>query len=122
MAKDKIAAALRYVGVDIPEWDGNGNAFGEALKRNSEELKRIDAIARGAGTILGRSFSLPVGDGKAIYQVVELDARTVKVVRCSGICPDEWQDSYIGQGRNLDRMWVEQAIKGEDAMRRLFGR
>lgn len=103
----------------------DNNNWDENIKNadlNEKRLKELDAIAEKEHTILGASFATPVADGKAIYQVQEINRmkNQCKVVRCSGICLDEYQDNYIGEEAWIDLIWTTQRIVQQRALNQIF--
>lgn len=94
-------------------------------EQNFELLKNLGKKAEEAGhETLGGYFSLVVADGKVWHQAVAFNkqAKLYFVKRCNGICLDEYYDSYIGEGEWLNADWVEDRIKGQKAMEKLFSK
>lgn len=93
-----------------------------AAEKNEKFLKEIDDFFKKEDTVIFRSFSVPVADGKAIYQVINQDVNSGQflVKRCTGICLDEYADGYLGNECWADGDFVIRQIKREDAMAKLF--
>ena len=94
-------------------------------EQNLELLKSLSEKAEEAGhEVLGGYFHLPVADGRVFHQAVAYNkqAKLYFVKRCAGICLDEYFDSYIGEGEWLNGNWVEDRIKGQKAMGKLFSK
>ena len=87
---------------------------------NYEHLKEINRVAKEEGTLLHRSFSLQVADGKVHYQITKLKKKSVVVELCLGICPDEYQDSILGEKSEISLSKAQELIGREDALARLF--
>ena len=83
-----------------------------------EEVQALD-LSLSPGLKVGRLVSWPVGDGKAFYFVVGIRKRMVDLEHFP------WQDDYyspvVVNGQAM-REAVEQAIRGIDGMRRIFGK
>lgn len=85
---------------------------------NWSELKSIDRIAKNRGTILHRFIREPVADGYAIYQIVKLNKKTVRIQHCTGY--SDYKVSYWGDGAVIDRGYAENSVKGRDTLEELF--
>lgn len=93
-----------------------------AAEKNGNFLDEIDKFFKKEDTVIFRSFSVPVGDGKAIYQVINQDVNTGQflVKRCTGICLDEYADNYLGNECWADWNFVMGEIKRKDVLKELF--
>lgn len=109
----------------IPISDHNWKNIDQAIKiseQNLERLKEIDKISAGKQTTLGRFISMDVADGMAYYQVQEIRKHQCYVVRCAGICLDEWQDNMFGQECWVNINLINRLIGQREALEKLFGR
>lgn len=90
---------------------------------NMARLNVIEAKAIAQGGLLYRFMFEPVADGKAIYQIIKVNKKTVRVRACciDGCFYDylvpQWGDEatipidYAESAINFQNMWREQAIK-----------
>lgn len=98
----------------------------EAIDKSEQNLELLKSLSQKAEEngyeVLGGYFHLPVADGRVFHQAVAYNkqAKLYFVKRCAGICLDEYYDSYIGEGEWLNASWVEDRIKGQKAMKKLF--
>lgn len=91
----------------------------KAIDENWEELKRIDNICKKRGTILGRYFTISVGDGNAVYQITALKNNAVYVVVCD-VDSDGYTDLVLGEESWMERSLAEQLIESRDRMAEFF--
>ena len=109
--------------IEFSDMASNIDVVIEKSNQNLKLLEDLGQKSEEAGfEVLGGNFSLPVADGKVFHQVVAYNkqANLYFVKRCSGICLDEYFDSYIGEGQWLDANWVKDKILGEKTMKKLF--
>lgn len=119
----KLQEDLIYKAIPIPDhtWKNIDDAI-KISEQNFARLKEIDKIAKQNQTILGRFISTNVADGMAYYQVQEIKKEKCYIVRCAGICLDEWEDNMFGQGCVLLTNNVNRLIGQREALEKLFGR
>lgn len=87
-------------------------------KLNLAHLNHIDEVAervpsKGSEKFLYRSFSVPVMDGRAYYQITKIKKDTPKctlleVTLCNGICLDDYCDEVLGEKSTIT---VETALR-----------
>ncbi len=89
-------------------------AFFKALEDNMAALNACDAEAREAGRLVGRSFSISVGDGQAIYQIIKENKKTVRVRLCQGVACDDYADWQLGAEGTMKKELAIRYTKFED--------
>jgi hypothetical protein len=96
---------------------------------NFEFLNEIDNFMKEQQEVdeinpIFRYFYEPVADGKAYYQVVNLDTANDKflVQRCEGICLDEYSHGVFGDIAWVDAEYVYARITQRDALSVLFSK
>jgi len=72
-----------------------------------------------AGMHVGKMFTTPVGDGCAYYVVTKVNKKTVDI-EWRGYSPDRWIDFRFGGGGREKRELIEQMVRREEGMGRLF--
>ena len=82
-------------------------------QENMDLLEKIDKDAREKGQILYRYITEPYADGKAIYQIVKVNKKTVRIKVCLGI-GDEWITPMFGEECLVSKDYVEEALKRRD--------
>ena len=102
------------------EFDGSPDWI-TAMDDNFQKLRGIDQRAKEAGQLLGRYVDEPVGDGKAIYQVVDVKAKTVKLKLCTGM-GDDYRVGYWGVNPTVKLAYVQQSIKARDMFAEIFAK
>lgn len=81
----------------------------------------LDRLAQEHDTILGRYFTRPVADGKALYIVYQYDDEEDTVDVMSVPVGDRWQDQVIAAMDNALPVKVAQKfIDSESAIKKLF--
>lgn len=89
------------------------NDFVAEMNRQWDEIVAKDAAARDAGTLIGRYYSEPVADGSALYEVVKVTKKTIRLRHIN--YGDGYQIRLIEQmGCKLPREIVEQNINQRD--------
>lgn len=82
-------------------------------QENLDLLEKIDKEAREKGEILHRYITEPYADGKAIYQIIKVNKKTVRIKVCLGI-GDEWVLPMFGEECLVDRNYIEESLKRRD--------
>ena len=82
-------------------------------QENLDLLEKIDKEAREKGEILHRYITEPYADGKAIYQIIKVNKKTVRIKVCLGI-GDEWVLPMFGEECLVDRNYIEETLKRRD--------
>lgn len=87
----------------------------QMAKENYALLVKIDKEAQEKRQLLYRFFSVPVGDGRAYYQVTAENVNTVTVRRCDDLSVGGYSDPVLGAHANLNK---EQAwrLVGQEAL------
>lgn len=88
-------------------------------EENLSLLKKIDKEAKDKGDILYRYFTEPFADGEAIYQVIKVNKKTVRIRVCLGI-GDEWVIPYLGEECSISKEYVESKINHRDTLDEMF--
>ena len=82
-------------------------------QENLDLLEKIDKEAREKGEILHRYITEPYADGKAIYQIIKVNKKTVRIKVCLGI-GDEWVLPMFGKECLVSKDYVEEVLKRRD--------
>ncbi len=93
----------------------------EVDTENINLLEKIDKEAKKKGDILHRILTFPVGDGRAIYQIVEVNDKIATLKVCLNI-GDEWVEPVLGEIGEMPIEKVVSFLKGRDRIDDLFGR
>jgi hypothetical protein len=118
--KIKNASPLIYTEVKIDFDSGNSDSWHKQKKANRNALQACNALAIKTKSIIGRTFGIPVADGKAIYQVIGESKTRFTVLHCVGL-GDDWADHHFGYGGSFSKKDVLRYIDWEDGMRKIFG-
>lgn len=96
---------------------GNGHEtikeFLNRIKRNNDLLNKIDDEARKGGEILHRIISFPYADSQAVYQIIKVLKRTVRLKICEGI-GDDWIFPLIGKEGTITLEQAKQELRRRD--------
>jgi len=86
------------------------DALNRAYDDNYKHMETINKVAKDAGQILYRTFSIQVADGYAHYQVtkVEKNNMMVRVLRGMG---DDYQDRILGAGGSFPNRIIENLLR-----------
>lgn len=95
--------------------------FIAATRRNFDLLDQIDKAAKAEGSLLWRYISEPFADGRAYYQIVKVNKKTVRIVRCTGL-GDDWTIPYWGNSATIDIDYAEQKISARDRLDAFFAK
>ena len=104
---------------DFPAPDFRGGTWKKDMDRNWVDLQYQDSQAKKAGTNLGRFFTIPVADGKAVYIIVRESKKSFTIKLATGI-GDGYQAPYLGAGRAVERNFVFDQLRSKDGLARLF--
>lgn len=120
----KLEKELRY---NLPEIEvGPGfSTIQKDIKKSEENfqfLVDLDNKAKEKYDILGGYFSLTVADGKVPYQLVEINNKLAKVVRCAGICLDQYEDQILGNEAWIPLKKAEELINYQRRLSALFNK
>lgn len=97
------------------------NALERYMKSNWDILDRCDQEAVAAGTLVGRYISHPIADGRAHYQIIRENKRTVRIRVCRGL-GDDWVLPAWGEESSISRAVAENFLRRKDGLRRLFNK
>lgn len=103
--------------------DGNIDELMDCIRVNEQHMNEIEKAAIEEGGLLHRFIYEPVADGKAIYQIVRVNKRTVNIRLCS--LDGKYADyviPYWGESASIDKAYAEASIQRQDTMRALFAR
>jgi hypothetical protein len=117
---DKMAKTnhMIYVPAQTCSEEFNYQEWEECRKVNFERLKEIEEKAIANGGILYRFLYESVADGKAIYQIIKVNKRTVRVRLCSvDGCFDDYVVPQWGEEATINIEYAESGIKWQDAWR-----
>jgi hypothetical protein len=92
----------------------------EPYKTNWDDLDKEDAKAKKKGVLKGRYITEPYADGQAVYKIVKVNKKTVKIEVVVGI-GDDWAIPYWGAETSIERDYAEKKIAQRDAMTKIFG-
>jgi hypothetical protein len=94
----------------------------ECQKVNTELIEKIESQAIANGGILHRFLYESVADGKAIYQIIKENKKTVRVRLC---CIDGLFADYVvpqwGEEASISKEYAERAIHFQDIWRQATG-
>lgn len=102
---------VRTEGSSLKEWS-------DCEKANWKHLHEIENAAIEAGGLLHRFMYEPVADGKAIYQIIRVNKKTVRVRACSidGLYYDYIVPQW-GEEATIPKKYAEKAIGFQDFWR-----
>jgi hypothetical protein len=95
--------------VEIP-FDYKNFGQDEYDKFVESEFEKSQNISDKAKTLVGKMFTMPVGDGCAYYVVVGETPRTA-IVEWRGFCPDRWVDRTYGYKGSFPKKMIAQETK-----------
>ena len=113
-----------YEPVKVCTEENYSRTWDEVQKANIAHLEKIEAKAIEQGGLLYRFLYEPVADGKAIYQIIKVNKRTVRVRLCSidGLYYDymvpQWGEEatvpidYAQSGINWQNAWRKNFAEG----------
>src|SRR5258708_29538243 len=117
--KELLQKIQGFVDRGQADYDSLDRDWEARIKRQDElfnEVRQFDQ-SFGAGLEIGRLVHWPQADGRAYYFVVGIGARMVRLNHFPW--GDAWHSPVAVNGQAL-RSAVEQALRGIDAMRRIF--
>jgi len=103
--------------VDYTNWD----QADLAIKKNWSALESIDEEAKNSNKILHRYISHQHADGRAYYQIIKENKKTVKIRVCTGL-GDDWVLPAWGEECNIPKPQAELFIKRRDGLKELFSK
>jgi len=93
--------------------------FLETIKKNWAKLQECDKTAKEKGELVGRYIDEPFADGKAIYQIIKENKKTVRIRVCTGL-GDDWVIPYWGEETTIDKEYAVKKVAQRDALVELF--
>lgn len=87
--------------------------------KNMENIKNIDEEVKKNNTLLHRFIYQPYADGNAVYQIIKVNKKTVRIRVCTGI-GDDWIIPYWGEETLIDKAYAEESIYRRDYLDSLF--
>lgn len=103
--------------VNFEDWD----KAGPAMNRNWERMEAIDEKAKTSNQLLYRYISHPYADGKAFYQIVKENKKSVRLRVCTGL-GDDWVIPAWGRECSISKPQAELFIKRRDTLKELFSK
>lgn len=91
----------------------------ERLERNKKDLEMKDQAAKESGTLKGRYIQEPRADGYAIYEIIRVNKRSVRIRVVTGI-GDDWTVPFWGEETTIPLDYAEQNVRRRDALEELF--
>lgn len=95
------------------------NDFIERIKQNNKLISTIDNDAAQRETLLHRFIYEPYADGFAVYQIIRVNKRTVRIRVCTGI-GDDWVIPYWGIEATISLDYAQSHINRRDALKEIF--
>ena len=71
------------------------------MEGNQTLLDQIDSEAKAKGELLWRYIQEPFADGYAVYQIVKVNKKTVRIRVCGGL-GDDWIIPYWGEEATIE--------------------
>lgn len=114
---------LQYVKIPVMEYipitEEMEPDFLKRWRLNWRQFEAIDKLAKKRGELLYRYIAEPIADGRAIYQILRVNKKSVRVRVCEGI-GDDWVLPYWGEEATIPLEYAEKSIRGRDALRAMF--
>lgn len=107
-----------YIPKEI-DWSGDWETNDALMKENQKQLDQIDSEAKANGELLWRYIQEPCADGYAVYQIVKVNKKTVRIRNCTGL-GDDWVIPYWGGETTIGRDYAELKTKRKDNIEALF--
>jgi hypothetical protein len=89
------------------------------MERNWKHLEEIDERAKNVGQLLYRYVSHSYADGKAFYQIIKENKKSVRLRVCTGL-GDDWILPAWGEECSIPKTQAETFIKRRDGLKELF--
>ena len=109
---------MRFIPKEIDYKQGWKEA-NAAMDRNRDLLQKIDQDAKAKGELLWRYIQEQVADGYAIYQIVKVNKKSVRIVHCEGM-GDDYFVSYWGGEATIDMDYALTNLGWRDKLDELF--
>lgn len=88
-------------------------------QRNISLIQKIDKEQKEKGETLYRFLFFPIADGKAIYQIIKINKKTVNISVCTEI-GDDWIIPSLGSETKISKYIAEEEIKKRDLLNSFF--
>lgn len=99
--------------------NNEGLDWKERFERNWKHLKNCDEKAAAKGSLVGRYIDEPFADGKAIYQIIKENKKTVRIRVCTGL-GDDWVIPYWGEETSIKKDYALQKIRLRELLKKFF--
>lgn len=93
--------------------------FLKECDKNFNKLEEEDTAAKKKKQLVGRYVSQPWADGRAYYQIVKENKKTVKMEVVTGI-GDDWVIPYWGESPTIDKKFAIDEIYRRDELEKMF--
>ena len=97
---------------------GGFDAIRELMEYQNSLMKECERLAREQKSLLGRIIKFPMADSYAFYVITKVNRKTVRL-EWIDYC-DGWMDSRIGEGGLIDIEYVENDVKNQEILHKLF--
>jgi len=101
------------------EVDFKASNFWDLLKENQAILDQIDSEAKDKGELLWRYIQEPFADGYAIYQIIKVNKKSVRIEVCTGL-GDDWVIPYWGEEATIDLDHAQWRLQIRDNLNSFF--
>ena len=109
---------MLYVPIKIHTENDSWQKWEECRKANLEHLEEIEKKAIANGGLLHRFLYESVADGKAIYQIIKVNKKTVRVrLCCVDGCFSDYAVPQWGDEATIDIEYAKSGIKWQDMWR-----
>jgi muramoyltetrapeptide carboxypeptidase LdcA involved in peptidoglycan recycling len=95
------------------------NDYIKKINENWKNLYITDKAAKEKGILIGRYIKERHNDGYAIYQIIKVTAKKVKIKVITGI-GDDWTIPYWGKKASVDKTYAQSNIETRDRQSKLF--
>lgn len=87
----------------------------EVIKKNWERLEKCDRMAKEKGELKGRYIIEVFADVRAVYQIIKVNKKTVRIRFCTGLGYDSIIP-YWGEEATIDKEYAIQQIEEREDM------
>ena len=95
------------------DWD----KYDEAIKNNFNLLEEINKRCKEKDSLVGRYFTSSVADGRAYYQVIKENKKSVHIIRLVGL-GDDYRCLRYMDGGNFDKEEIVFMVKATEHERK----
>lgn len=93
----------------------------DRLEVNRKNLEKKDQLAKESGELKGRYIQEPRADGYAIYEIVRVNKRSVRIKVVTDI-GDDWTVPFWGEETTIPLDYAERNIRSRDALAEMFSK